>query len=571
MTIYAAQKRRTLTFVVLFFLFLTVTIGGVGYKSYRNFEAQSRADTARWLSVVANTKADSVIAWQNDLLSTAGFLYKNSVLPGATAIYLRNPQDAQARSSILAALEPLQDRDEIDGIDFLNTRGENISALSPEIFTPSPAILQEVSKTLETRQITLVDFYRVDDAGPIHLAVLIPIIDAERVVGLVALRIDPFARLYPILTSQIADVPTTMQTYLVRGAGDSAQVLSPLSFNPDAALSLEFPMEQTEVLEVKAVLGQTGIIEAASYGGGAVIADVRTLGRGWILVTQTSVAKLYNSIRVYFVRTVVVTGIVVFYSGLGLALIWRQQLLKRYQVESETAQKRAIELDAKVRERTAELSALSRQIADLHEKQIRDLARELHDGVGQNLTAINLNLTLLRELLPAGSSEVTKSRLTDTSQLVQETVARMRNVMADFLPPMLDHYGLTPALTWYGEQLEQRANLIVNVHDLRTDAGRMSPEAEVGLFRIGQETLNNVAKHAGATQAEIELSDDEDFMYMTISDNGQGFDPQVALSKTSHWGLAIIRERARVLGGTLEIQSAPSAGTKIIFEMKRQK
>jgi len=341
-------------------------------------------------------------------------------------------------------------------------------------------------------------------------------------------------------------------------------------FNPEAALNLRIPMEQTETLQVKAALGQTGIVEGADGYGIARIADVRAAPQGWILVTQTSVAGMYDSIRVYFGRTVIVTGTVVFYTGLGLALFWRQQLLKRYQAESEAAQRRAAELDAKVRERTAELSALARQMADMHEKQIRDLARELHDGVGQNLTAINLNLTLVRETLPADTPAAAKSRLADTSQLVEETVARMRNVMADFLPPMLEHYGLTPALVWYGEQFAQRTGMQINVRDLRADAARLPPQVEVGLFRIAQEALNNVAKYARASEAEIELSDDGEFMRMTLTDDGVGFDPQTVFADTTHWGFAIMRERARALGATLEIQSAPNAGTKIILRMARQ-
>ena len=569
MTRYAEQQRRTLIFVVLFFIVLTATIGAVGYKSYRNFEAQSRTDTERWLSAVANAKADAVAAWQNDLLDYAGFVYKNQAFSSLAATYLQNTQDVEARVRVLDELQAYQRRDEIDGIELLDSQGENLLSIPAEASAPAPAIVERIPEALQTKEIVFVDFYRAVDTERVYLAVLVPVVNANRVVGFVVLRVDPQARLYPLLAEEITDVPT-MHTFLARREDSQAVILSPLPFNPDAALNLRIPMEQTEALEVKAALGQTGIIESADFRGAAMIADVRAAPRGWILVTQTSAARMYDSISVYFGRTVVVTGTVVFYTGLGLALIWRQQLLKRYQAESEAAQQRARELDAKVRERTAELSALSQQMADMHEKQIRDLARELHDGVGQNLTAINLNLTLLRKTLPADYPAAVKSRLADTSQLVEETVARMRNVMADFLPPMLEHYGLTPALTWYGEQFTQRTNVQVNVRDLRADAARLSPQAEVGLFRIVQEALNNVAKYADATQAEIELGDDGDFMRMTISDDGVGFDPQGVLAETPHWGLAIMRERARVLGATLEIQSAPNAGTKIILRMARQ-
>ena len=569
MTQYTGQQRRSLIFVVLFFVFLTAAIVAVGYKSYRNFEAQSRADTERWLSAAANAKADAVTAWQNDLLDYAGFVYKNQAFASIAAAYLQNPQDIEARARVLDELQAYQRRDEIDGIELLNSQGGNLLSIPAKVSAPAPAILQKIPEALQTKEIAFVDFYRSAESERVHLAVLVPVVNADRVVGFVALRVDPQARLYPALAREIADVPA-MQTYLARREGNSAVILSPLLFNPEAALNLRIPMEQTETLQVKAALGQTGIVEGADGYGIARIADVRAAPQGWILVTQTSVAGMYDSIRVYFGRTVIVTGTVVFYTGLGLALFWRQQLLKRYQAESEAAQRRAAELDAKVRERTAELSALARQMADMHEKQIRDLARELHDGVGQNLTAINLNLTLVRETLPADTPAAVKSRLADTGQLVEETVARMRNVMADFLPPMLEHYGLTPALVWYGEQFAQRTGMQINVRDLRADAARLPPQVEVGLFRIAQEALNNVAKYARASEAEIELSDDGEFMRMTLTDDGVGFDPQTVFADTTHWGFAIMRERARALGATLEIQSAPNAGTKIILRMARQ-
>ncbi|MBI3738043.1 MAG: sensor histidine kinase [Chloroflexi bacterium] len=569
MSRYAEQQRRTLIFVFLFFLFLTTAIGAVGYKSYRGYEAQSRADTERWLSVVANAKADEVSGWHKNLLDYADLIYGNQAFSSDVATYLQNPHDAEARSRVCDELQAYQRRDEIDRVDLLNPQGQNLLSIPTETSPLAPNVVQKIPEALQTKQITFVDFYRTSNSERVYLAVLVPVVNANLVVGLIILRVDPQVRLYPVLTKDVAYAPTT-QTFLERRESNQVAVLSPLPFSPDPALGLQIPLEQTGTLEVKAALTQTGTIEATDHQGIAMIAVVRTAPEGWILITQTSVADMYDSIRVYFGRTIVVTGTVVFYSGLGLALIWRQQLLKRYQAESAASQQRAVELEAKVHERTAELSALSQQIADMHEKQIQDLAQELHDGVGQNLTAINLNLSVLRELLPENSPDGMKLRLADTSQLVEETVARMRNVMADFLPPMLEHYGLTPALTWYGEQFARRTNLQVNVHDRRANPGRLSTQAEVGLFRIVQEALNNAAKYANATKVDIEINEDREYMQMTISDNGVGFDPQTISTEMSHWGLAIMRERARALDATLEIQSAPKAGTKIVLRMARQ-
>lgn len=566
MSRYAEQQRRTLVFVVLFFILLTGTIGAVGYKLYRDYEAQSYADTERWLTTVANSKADAVRVWHTNLLDYAGLIQEDREFSNSVAAYLQDPQDVDASARILDKLQAYQHRDEIDGVELLNPQGESLFALPAEI--SAPAVLQKIPEARQTNRIVFSDLYSGANATQVHLAVLVPVANNNLVSAFIVLQTDPQVRLYPTLAKEITDEPA-IQAFLVRRQGNKAVILSPTPFNPDAALSLQIPIEQSKTLEVRAALGQTGIVEAADYLGVQVLADIRAAPQGWILVTQTSMKEMRNSIAVYFGRTVVVTGTVVFYSGLGLALIWRQQLLKRYKAESEAAQQRATELDEKVRERTAELSALSKQMADLHEKQIENLAQELHDGVGQNLTAINLNLTLLNELLPADSSPVTKSRLADTSQLVEETVARMRNVMADFLPPMLEHYGLTAALEWYGQQFAERTNVQAIVRDLRAEGDRLPPQTELGLFRIAQEALNNVARHAKATRVEIELSQDEESMRMTISDNGIGFEPQEALTKKAHWGLAIMRERARALDATFEIQSAPGAGVKILLQMAR--
>jgi signal transduction histidine kinase len=152
---------------------------------------------------------------------------------------------------------------------------------------------------------------------------------------------------------------------------------------------------------------------------------------------------------------------------------------------------------------------------------------------------------------------------------VEETIVRMRNVMADFLPPMLESYGLSPTLSWYGEQFTKRTNIHVNVNDHRLEAVRLPPQAEVGLFRIVQEALNNVAKYACATQVDIELKDDGDELLMMIADDGVGFDAQVVFAKPAHWGFAIMRERARALDASFDIKSAPGKGTKILLRIAR--
>jgi signal transduction histidine kinase len=143
----------------------------------------------------------------------------------------------------------------------------------------------------------------------------------------------------------------------------------------------------------------------------------------------------------------------------------------------------------------------------------------------------------------------------------------MRNIMADFRPPMLDSSGLRAALFWYGEKFSQKMNIPVDVHDENMQGGRLPLDVETGLFRIAQEALLNAAKHAKATKIEVRLTEEDQAFTMTIEDDGRGFDPQkVPASRKDHWGLAIMRERAQAIQASIAIDSAPGKGTRVTLK-----
>lgn len=223
-----------------------------------------------------------------------------------------------------------------------------------------------------------------------------------------------------------------------------------------------------------------------------------------------------------------------------------------------------------VAEQGAQLRALAARLADTEEAERRRIARELHDRVGQNLTALSLNLNILRDQLPPPVAERLAARLTDSMKLVEETVGQIRGVMADLRPPVLDDYGLMAALRWYGEQFSTRTGVAVSVRG--EDPTPRPPQAvESALFRIAQEALTNVGKHARATRAEVGLESDEAVVRMTIADDGVGFDPTTARAPAggTGWGLVTMRERATGAGGTLRVDSAPGRGTRVTVEIGR--
>jgi signal transduction histidine kinase len=217
-----------------------------------------------------------------------------------------------------------------------------------------------------------------------------------------------------------------------------------------------------------------------------------------------------------------------------------------------------------------QLRGLSQQLVQIQEEQFSHLAAELHDRIGQDMTAININLNILRNLLPRDIPDDVIARLSDMERLVIESIKQLRSTMSDFRPPMLDEYGLVAALHWYGGEFHRRTEIQVNINDLYMKSLRVPAEIEIALFRIAQEALNNVAKHANATQVDIELFGEDGNIMMAITDNGQGFDAKINnVLKLQHWGVPLMRERARAINGEFLLRSVPGQGTQIVVRVRK--
>jgi two-component system, NarL family, sensor histidine kinase UhpB len=185
--------------------------------------------------------------------------------------------------------------------------------------------------------------------------------------------------------------------------------------------------------------------------------------------------------------------------------------------------------------------------------------------VGQNLSALSINLNILRNLLPAESDAVCYDRIRDSLTLVRETFKSIRDVMADLRPPVLDDYGLAAALRWYADQFRERTVIDTTVQAEELTE-RLPLHIETALFRIFQEALSNIARHAHATSVVISLLELKHRFRITIRDNGVGFDPRAEYNQEEQprWGLMGMRERAEGIGGKLKIRSEPDKGTLVV-------
>jgi PAS domain S-box-containing protein len=204
------------------------------------------------------------------------------------------------------------------------------------------------------------------------------------------------------------------------------------------------------------------------------------------------------------------------------------------------------------------LRLLSRQLLQIQEDERRAIARDLHDEIGQSLTAIKLNV----ERAQRTSDHDTRNKIMkDCLQITDGVLNQVRNLSLDLHPSILDDLGLTYALKWYAGRQAERAGLPIEV-TADPSLPRLSPDIEVACFRIAQEALTNVVRHAHAGRAGITLKRGAAAVELSIQDDGIGF--VVGKASPASTGLASMQERAKLLGGTVQIASAPRRGTKVI-------
>jgi PAS domain S-box-containing protein len=206
------------------------------------------------------------------------------------------------------------------------------------------------------------------------------------------------------------------------------------------------------------------------------------------------------------------------------------------------------------RQAAEELQALSRRLVELQETERRALAREMHDRLGETLTALSINLAMLKEAVQGDARAST--RVEDSAALVKSTAVVIENMVAELRPPMLDDHGLPAAIDWYARQFTRRTRVVVSVQ--ASELGERPPaEVEMALFRIAQEALTNVAKHARAEHVAIRLSRSPSELVMSIADDGIGLPKSAQAPERPGLGLVTMRERAQAVGGTFKVEALP--------------
>jgi len=226
-------------------------------------------------------------------------------------------------------------------------------------------------------------------------------------------------------------------------------------------------------------------------------------------------------------------------------------------VEDITERKRAEE---ELQRSFHQLRALAARLQNVREEERQEVAREIHDQLGQALTAIKIDLSSLVRELPAKLEQPTK-RASSIFKLVDETIQAVRRISSELRPGILDDLGLVATIEWAGEEFEARTGTKCRL-DLPREDIAIDPERATAIFRIFQETLTNVARHAEASEVKVRLAKEGGDLTLEVRDNGKGL-AEERLSSGRSLGILGMRERALLLGGELAIRGAPGKGTTV--------
>jgi PAS domain S-box-containing protein len=238
-------------------------------------------------------------------------------------------------------------------------------------------------------------------------------------------------------------------------------------------------------------------------------------------------------------------------------------------VLEQSIRENAIELERMVESRTAALRRLSNRMMTMQDEERRRIAREIHDGLGQELAAAKM---ILDGIMAKDSSPAMRQASLETSQLIDRAIQQVRTISHLLHPPLLDEVGLVSALRWFLEGLSERSGINVVLDVQPPELGRLRPELETAIFRIVQEALTNMFRHSGARNGSVTLIGKNGLIAVTVRDDGKGIEEQVIQLRPESVGVGIggMRQRVTELGGTLRLANAnPGTIVEVIIPATR--
>jgi signal transduction histidine kinase len=559
--------------LVAIFCLLAVGFISLGVFYYHHEAQGIQEDKYNDLSTIAKLKADSIKAWRKDKLADVSRASAESLVRREILRLLKDPMNPSAKKELQEELKINRRERVYAEALFLDTKGNILLSDNLNPPTVNAATIKGIAFALKERKAVLSDLFRTPK-GSIYIDALAPILDnSGHPIAIVVLRSYAEDFLYPLI--QTWPTPSrTAETLLVGRDGASVLYLNELRHRSKTALTLRFPLTDTHLPGVQAALGRYGRFHSRDYRGIDVLAVTQPVPESpWSIVSKEDSKEILAEVR-YRARVIIliVFFLILISAGLLVGVFRKHQEVKR-QREEEALRQRSLELEQRVLERTTELEKAHESLRDLssrllsaEEDEKKRIAREVHDVLGSSLSAIKFKMEdILLRIHNMPIMQVIEG-LENLFPVIKGTIDDVRRIQFDLRPPLLDDLGIGATLSWYCRRFETIYSGI-KVEQTVTIPEEVVPDTlKITLFRITQEALNNIGKHAKADSVYLGLQKIDGAIELKIKDNGEGFDPQRLSSggifpKTL--GLSSMKERTEFSGGFFSIDSVKGEGTVI--------
>jgi signal transduction histidine kinase len=575
------QRIRRLQFILLTTaVILAAGITWVSLASYRNYEQETRIQLEQQLSSIATLKSSELAVWYRERRGDADMLKNSPALPTLINDLINNSSDQNSQAKLKLYFNTLTETYGYES--YLVTDASGLTLLAfPEAAELEPVYehTEDIAEAFKTGQVVFRDFHihAEEAAKKIYLSLIVPIFDEDlkrQPLGTIIMTINPEDYLYPLITNW--PVPhNTAETLLVRPENDRVHYLSPLRFNPDAALILTASLEETDVLAVKAVTGYSGIVEGIDYRGQEVIGALQEIpGTPWFMVARIDKEELFAPIQARKERAIFTTSALLLIACSILFIIWRGQQLRYLQDVGKINQ----ELERRVLERTAQLEAANHELEAFAYSVSHDLRTPLRAMGG-------FSEVLQTEYGPKlddqgkhylGRIQAAANRM---GVLIDDLLTLSRITRVDFQYEQVDLSKMAAEIIADLQAAEPERLVAVEI----TTA--MKVRGDKHLLHLAMENLlSNAWKFSsGNTQARIEvgIASDEKSKTFYVADNGVGFDmvysdklytPFQRLHGTAEFsgtgiGLSIVSRIIKRHGGEIWAQGKVGKGSTFYFTL----
>lgn len=556
--ILLARYRFAIFWVLSALIFLAGVVGA-GAWYYRNQKENLRADVWEDLNAIADLKTSEIAEWRRSRLREADLLADDARLAPSVELLLGNkPGGKQATATVL---EPYRRHTHFGGIAVVDA-ASNVIWSNPAACADLGTYEKAVATESASKETAIFSDLFLNKQKQAMLLIAVPVIGPQHsAIAVVLLFLDPNSYLFPLINSW----PTpsrTAETLLVRRDGDSVLFLNRLRHTNHPPLTLRLPLSLKALPAAWAALQRQGTLEGIDYRGVPVLSVTRRIPDSkWGMVTKIDLDESYAVANRMARATLLQVGLIVSTLALAAALILATHVARlRKKAEGEIRRSHQ-ELEKRVAERTVDLRRLTGYLEDVHEEQSKRISEEIHDQLGSNLTAARLQLLSLEAVCEQSKENEAAVKLRSVAELIGNIQADVRRISRGLRPPALDHLGLAAALETLLEEFRERTGIECAFTVGLDHAVLPDGDWSVSVYRIFQEALTNVARHAAATRVDACLTAGQGNLLLEIRDNGKGFDPKGRSAKSC--GMLGMRERAARLGGELSFVPLQPTGTSV--------